>query len=145
MSTVRTRPSQVHGVVQLVQRARRRIGYAADGGFSLLEVLVSITLFVIIATVTATAIGNDLIAARTAKQRTQASNVAQSLLAGLERTKTLPATFPTSAPGGWTVRVAVNPSTGCTTGSTRTVSVLVWAAGNFHGAPAARTDSVIAC
>ena len=123
----------------------RRVRAGADEGFSLLEVLVSITLFVIIATVTATALANDLIAARSVKQRAQASNVAQSLLAGLQRSKTLPSTFPTSAPGGWTVRVSVNPSTGCTTGSSRTVSVLVWAPGNFHGKPAARTDSVIAC
>jgi prepilin-type N-terminal cleavage/methylation domain-containing protein len=116
-----------------------------DDGFSLVEVLVSITIFVVIATVTATAILNDLLAARTARQRTEASNLAQSLLAGLQRSKTLPTTLPTSAPGGWTVRVALNPASGCTTGSTRTVSVLVWAPGKAQGEPTARTDSVMAC
>jgi prepilin-type N-terminal cleavage/methylation domain-containing protein len=137
----------VPGAVLLVQRVRSRLGYAADQGFSLVEVIVSITIFVVVATATAAAITNDIVAARTVRQRTQASSIAQSLLAGFQRSNTLPATFPTTAPGGWGVRISVNPAGGCTTGTTRTVTVLVFGPGvsTTSGKPAARTDSVIAC
>ncbi|MGN6606226.1 MAG: type IV pilus modification PilV family protein [Jatrophihabitans sp.] len=140
---------RVRVAVSTVRPARRPLrgpDEASDAGFSLIEVLVAMVLFVIVATVSARAIVDDMVSAKYSRQRTQASTIAQSLLAGFQRDKTVPSTFPTTV-NGYGVRIAVNPAGTCATGGTRTVSILVYAPGvsTSTGAPSARTDSVLAC
>ena len=123
-------------------------GESDDAGFSLLEVLVAITLFIITATVTAQALVGDIVAGRKVKERTQASNIAQSVLAEMQHTKTV--TPGTTVVQGYSVRISATTVGGtCTvaSGATRQVTILVFAK---HGAtvdsrPTARTDSVLAC
>jgi hypothetical protein len=74
--------------------------------------------------------------------------MAQSFLAGFQSSKTLPSSLPTTGPDGYSVSITLNPglTASCALGSTRTVSVLVFAPGVASTAPpTARTDGVIAC
>jgi Tfp pilus assembly protein PilV len=136
---------------RLTQRLSHRFGCAADSdsGFTVLEVVVAVTLFIIVTTASATAIIGNITASKSTQQRVRAANLAQSFLAEFQASKTLPSSLPTSGPDGYGVSVSLSPglTSTCATGSTRTVTVLIWApnVSTATGTPIARTDSVLAC
>ena len=117
-----------------------------DGGFTLIEVVVSIALFAIMSASVGLILTGNIRSSRLTQQRVAAANVAQSLLAAIKPGGTFPATLPTTV-NGYVVRVNANPATStCTVGTTRQVSVVVYAPhSSGSGTPLARTDSVIAC
>jgi prepilin-type N-terminal cleavage/methylation domain-containing protein len=118
-----------------------------EDGFTLLEVIVSITLFVIMATSTALVLTGNIRSSRLTNQRVKAASIAQSMLDAIKPGTTLPTTLPTTGPDGYVVRISLNPSTAtCTIGTTRKVSILVYAPNSSGtGTPLARTDSVVSC
>jgi prepilin-type N-terminal cleavage/methylation domain-containing protein len=135
---------------RLTQRVWHRFGNAApaDGGFTVLEVVVSIVIFVIAATAAGSALVTNVSSSRLTQERVRAASMAQSFLAGFQSSKTMPASLPTSGPDGYSVSISLNPglAAACATGSSRTVSVLIFAPGAATtGTPIARTDGVIAC
>ena len=120
----------------------------SEDGFTLIEVLVAVALFVICATVTARALVGNIVASRQVKERTQASNVAQSALSALQREKTWPSAYLTEL-DGYKLKISATPSS-CETGSTRTVTILVFGprvadTSSMTAKPLARTDSMIKC
>ena len=81
------------------------------------------------------------------QQRVHAANLAQSFLAAIRPGQAIPSTLPTTTVDGYGLRISISPDTAtCTAGSTRTVSVLVFAPNASATAPpTARADSVISC
>jgi prepilin-type N-terminal cleavage/methylation domain-containing protein len=121
---------------------------SSDDGFTVLEVVVAITVFVIVATASATAILTNVTSSRLTQQRVTAASMAQSFLAGFQSSKILPASTPTTAPGGYGVSITMSPvaTAACAVGGTRTVTVLIFAPNApTNTVPVARTDGVIAC
>jgi type II secretory pathway pseudopilin PulG len=129
-----------------------------DAGFTLLEVVVSFTLFVIVAGGAMYGIVNALQASHTSQQRVDAANVAQSFIAAAqadaEKTSKEAGRQVLSTVGGgsaaeeqFTVVRWIsfrNPdATQCSPGNTFTVNVVVSQAQT--GKYLARSDSVIAC
>lgn len=120
---------------------------ASDDGFTLVEVIVAMTLFVIAATAGALAIGNNQHSSLLSQQRVRAANLAQSYLAAVVPGQPLPSALPSTTSDGYQVAVSFSPSTNtCNLGTTRDVTVLVYAPNAAPGAaPISRADSVVSC
>lgn len=142
-----------------IQRLWHRIGYRArgrhaDGGFTLLEVVVSFVIFAIVSTAAVLAIANGMQTSGYTSDRIQAANVAQ---AALQQARANPsAVIATPTPTASTTSVGNNvytvrrsatvPTAGgtsCPAGSAMPVTVVVtWSNG---GGRQVRMDTVIAC
>ena len=137
--------------IRVLRRSAQRRTAAArtsgDDGFSLIEVIVAIVLFVMTATAGAIAIFGNQHASLQSQQRVHAANLAQSFLAAIRPGQAIPSTLPTTTVDGYGLRISISPDTAtCAAGGTRTVSVLVFAPNaSPSAAPAARADSVISC
>jgi len=137
-------------------RVRHRLATAArgDGGFTLLEVVVSFVLFAIIAGTATTAIVSALQASHSSQQTVDAANVAQSFIAPAqantiavraEAGKTYQASGLKNEEFVVTRTIIFVPSraTQCTPGITFTVNVTVTQ--KQSGKFLARSDAVITC
>ena len=133
------------GIARTIRRRRDTV--ADDAGFTLMEVIVSVALFAIMATMTGLALTGNVKSSRLTNERVKASNLAQSLLASFKPGKELPASFPNIGPEGYVVRIATSPATPtCTVGTTRQVSIVIYPPhSSGTGTPLARTDSVVSC
>jgi prepilin-type N-terminal cleavage/methylation domain-containing protein len=132
----------------LTQRWRRTTRHdSRDAGFSLIEVIVAMSLFVIAATAGALAILNNQHSSLLSQQKVRAANLAQSYLAAIVPGQPLPTNLASTTSDGYQVDVSFSPSTStCNMGSTRAVSVLVYAPNAAAGAaPITRADSVVSC
>jgi prepilin-type N-terminal cleavage/methylation domain-containing protein len=120
---------------------------ARDAGFSLVEVVVAMSLFVIAATAGALAILNNQHSSLLSQQKVRAANLAQSYLAAVVPGQPLPTNLASTTTDGYQVDVTFSPSTStCNLGSTRAVTVLVYAPNAASGAaPITRADSVVSC
>jgi len=138
-----------------MQRLWHRIGYRTrpqhtDGGFTLLEVVVSFTIFAIIASAAVVAIVNGIKVSDYTSDRVQAANVAQAVLQQAQANPSGVIATPTPAPsitsvGGKSFVVARTASVpaGCPAGSSIPVTVVVsWTNGSSRQV---RMDTVIAC
>jgi len=134
---------------RLLAQRRHRIARsdARDGGFSLVEVIVAMSLFVIAATAGALAILNNQHSSLLSQQKVRAANLAQSYLAAIVPGQPLPTNLANSTSDGYQIDVAFSPSTStCNLGTTRAVTVLVYAPHSAAGAaPITRADSVVSC
>jgi prepilin-type N-terminal cleavage/methylation domain-containing protein len=127
-----------------------------EAGFSLLEVIVAMTIFVIVAATAMAAIVSALQGGHTSQQRVDAANIAQAAIAGAIATGPHAAAFVMNGSNTYTASVtneqfkvtqttASTPATAtaCSPGTTVTVSVLVYQ--QQSGRFLARSDTVIAC
>ena len=136
----------------LVQRVLHRIRYAArnDGGFTVVEVVVSLVLFVIVAAAATSAIVNALATSNTTNNRVTATGLAQQALAQAraDQAAVIATHDLTSVSGPYTVtRTALVPvnvnGEVCPAGDTISVTVVVtWING---GNRSVRLDTVMAC
>lgn len=130
-------------------RRPRAFHGAADGegGFTLLEVVISVTLFVIAATAAGVAILGNTQSSHLSQERVRAAGLAQAELAKIRPGKTLPQAFASASSDGYRIAVSVDPNTPtCPAGTTRAVSVLVFAPNaSADAGPMARTDSLVSC
>lgn len=119
----------------------------SDSGFTLLEVIVAAVLFVIVATSAGVAIVGNIKSSNLTQQRVRAANMASSYLSAIRPGQPVPNPLPTTGADGYGLRISLDPVTAtCTAGTTRRVSVLVFAPNAApNAAPLARTDSVVSC
>jgi prepilin-type N-terminal cleavage/methylation domain-containing protein len=123
-----------------------------DGGFTVVEVMVSSILFAIVATAAITGIVNSLQSAHASQRRIDASNVAQSFIASAQANTT---TITAEDGKAYTANVLSERfdvrrwvsfsnagGTQCSPGATFTVSVTV---ADSDGKFLARSDSVVTC
>jgi prepilin-type N-terminal cleavage/methylation domain-containing protein len=138
--------------VTLGRRDRRLADESIDGGFTVVEVMVSSVLFAIVATAAITGVVNSLQSAHSSQRRIDAANVAQSFIASAQaNTTTITAedAKPYTAnvlSESFAVRRWITFSnaggTQCSPGATFTVSVTV---ADSTGKYLARSDSVVTC
>jgi prepilin-type N-terminal cleavage/methylation domain-containing protein len=126
---------------------RLRVFGRDERGFTLLEVVVSATLFVIAAAAAGAAIVGNTKSSHLSQERVRAANLAQSMLAGIRPGQPVPTTLPTASTDGYGLRISMSPATEtCPKGTTRAVTVLVFAPNAAaDAAPVARTDSLVSC
>lgn len=138
--------------LHLHQRACHRLGNARnDDGFTVLEVVVAMTIFVIVAVGAAGGVLNGIKASNSTTNRVGGANVAQSDLdqARVQPTPS-PTSYATNAPSGgsYTVtRTVTMPtpsgSTACPAGSEMTISVVVTGPG--RSTSSVKMQTVVAC
>lgn len=127
---------------------RLRAVSSDERGFTLLEVVVSATLFVIAAAAASAAIIGNTKSSHLSQERVRAANLAAAALAGIRPGAPVPSTLPdTTTTDGYGVRVSMSPATQtCPKGKTRAVTVVVFPPNAAVGAPPiARTDSLVSC
>ena len=129
----------------------RHLGGAADGGFTMIETIVALTIFVVISVAATAAVVAGTNAAKTSRNRVTGTNVVQS---DLEQARTLPTpastayvTAPAGASDTYSVsRTVTMPSpsggTACPAGSLIKISSVVSWSG---GGQTVRADTVLAC
>lgn len=138
----------------LVAAARARLaddGTEADAGFTVLEVLVSFTLFVLVSVTASYGIFEAINASHGTQQRGAASGIAQSYIsqaaANAATINSGSATFPASVAGEqFSVQRTITFSNGgnqCSQGASFTVDVVVKQAQSSKFL--ARNDSIVAC
>lgn len=136
----------------MLGRLRRTAGDGPDGGYTVLEAIVSFTLFVVVATGAITGVVNSIQASHASHQRVDAANVAQSFIASAQANTT---TVTVESGKEYSANIGSeqfqvkrwitfhNPSgTQCTPGATFVVSVTV---ADDDGNYLARSDSVVTC